>query len=295
MKVKSAMNVKSEAVKSEIEVTSAKPRIFSRQPLSTLGKTAVAALVGMIILCGLMSFFSVVLLITTVIVLLGTILVALGIRWAPLLGILMSGYMLYVFLIKESFPVYHLIHPKDAYGPGNLPALSFGIFVIIVLILWCAIVALGASTAALIQNYRQVKRQRPRWFASTLTGLTGVLVGVILIATIIQPTTVVGAATTSTNGTPTVHLGISSFIQSSVTVPKGSKLILVDDGSFEHILANGSWQNGQPAPITEPGAPTIKSMHISGGSVTIGPFATAGTYHIYCSVHQGMTLTIIVQ
>jgi plastocyanin len=33
----------------------------------------------------------------------------------------------------------------------------------------------------------------------------------------------------------------------------------------------------------------------SGGSVEIGPFTTAGTYHIYCTVHQGMNLEIIVQ
>ena len=28
---------------------------------------------------------------------------------------------------------------------------------------------------------------------------------------------------------------------------------------------------------------------------TIGPFNTAGTFHLYCTVHQGMNLTVIVQ
>src|SRR3979411_2293003 len=87
---------------------------FSRQPLSPLSKTTVAALLGLIILCGIMSIFSTALLVTTVIVLLSTVLVAVGIRWAPLLGSLLCGYILYVFLIQEAFPVYHLVHPKDA-------------------------------------------------------------------------------------------------------------------------------------------------------------------------------------
>lgn len=65
--------------------------------------------------------------------------------------------------------------------------------------------------------------------------------------------------------------------------------------TFLHILANGSWLNGQPKPSKEPGAPSINNMQINGTSVEIGPFTTAGTYHIYCTVHQGMNLTVIVQ
>jgi plastocyanin len=95
--------------------------------------------------------------------------------------------------------------------------------------------------------------------------------------------------------TRTVHLGPGSFLQSSVTVPKGSKLLLVDDGSFTHIIANGSWVNGAPQPQQEPGAPMVNNVQVSGGSIEIGPFTTAGTYHLYCTVHQGMNLTIIVQ
>ncbi len=29
--------------------------------------------------------------------------------------------------------------------------------------------------------------------------------------------------------------------------------------------------------------------------VTVGPFLTSGTYHSYCTVHPGMSLTILVQ
>ena len=104
---------------------------------------------------------------------------------------------------------------------------------------------------------------------------------------------------TSNNGSggnaPTVHLGPSSFLQSSVTVPKGSMLKLVDDGAYLHILQNGSWVNGAPQNATEPGAPTLNNLQVNGTTVEIGPFTTAGTFHIYCTVHQNMNLTIVVQ
>jgi len=94
---------------------------------------------------------------------------------------------------------------------------------------------------------------------------------------------------------PTVHMGPSNFVQPGVTVPKGSMLKLVDDGAYLHILQNGSWVNGTPKTATEPGAPTVNNMQVNGASVEIGPFTTAGTFHIYCTVHQNMNLTIIVQ
>jgi plastocyanin len=276
-----------------MNVEANKMSVFARQPLSALGKTAVAALVGMVILCGIMSIFSGTLLVITVIALVCTLLVATGIRWTPLLGGIMSGYILYVFLIQVAYPVYHLVHPKDALSN---PWISFVLFVIILLVVWCSVVALGTSIGTLVQNYRQGERRRPRWLTPALTGMAGVLVGAILIAAISQPgATAATTGTTSTNGMPTVHLGISSFSQSTVTVPKGSKLLLVDDGSFVHILANGSWVNGTPRPAAEPGGPTVNSLQIHAGNVEIGPFNITGTYHLYCQVHQGMNLVIIVQ
>lgn len=94
---------------------------------------------------------------------------------------------------------------------------------------------------------------------------------------------------------PTVHMGPSTFLQSSVTVTKGSKLKLVDDGAYLHILQNGSWVNGAPKIATEPGAPTVNNVQVNGTSIEIGPFTTAGTFQIYCTVHQNMNLTIIVK
>jgi hypothetical protein len=78
----------------------------------------------------------------------------------------------------------------------------------------------------------------------------------------------------------------------SVTIPKGSMLLLVDDVAVPHILSNGSWENGAPKSAKEPGAPTVTNVQVNGNSVEIGPFTTAGTYS---TVHQGMNLTVIVQ
>ena len=94
---------------------------------------------------------------------------------------------------------------------------------------------------------------------------------------------------------PMVHMGPSNFVQPSVTVPKGSKLKLVDDGAYLHILQNGSWVSGAAKTATEPGAPTVNNLQVNGSSVEIGPFTTAGTFHIYCTVHQNMNLTIMVK
>jgi plastocyanin len=82
---------------------------------------------------------------------------------------------------------------------------------------------------------------------------------------------------------------------SSATIAKGSKLLLVDDTTEQHVLANGTWQQNTPVQKREPGAPLVSNLSLSGNSVTIGPFATAGTYHILCLLHRGMNLTINVQ
>jgi plastocyanin len=38
-----------------------------------------------------------------------------------------------------------------------------------------------------------------------------------------------------------------------------------------------------------------RAVSVECKSVTVGPFTTPGTYHLYCTIHPGITLTIIVQ
>lgn|SRR6185312_16402767 len=101
---------------------------------------------------------------------------------------------------------------------------------------------------------------------------------------------------TGSNGCPngTAHMAATDFVKNCVNVSKGSMLNLVDDGQYVHILDNGSWVNGNAQPAKEPGAPTINNVMFNGNSSQVGPFNTAGTFHIYCSVHVGMNLTVNV-
>jgi plastocyanin len=87
----------------------------------------------------------------------------------------------------------------------------------------------------------------------------------------------------------------TSFQESCVNLAKGSSLKIVPAAASLHIFANGSYVNGSPKPANEPGAPTVSNVQETSSPVTIGPFNTAGTFHIYCTVHPGMDLTINVK
>jgi plastocyanin len=124
--------------------------------------------------------------------------------------------------------------------------------------------------------------------------------GSILFAACTRPGTTPSGRTShgstpgSEGGGTTVHLGNTNFLVSSITIPKGSKLTLVDDVPVVHIIKNGSWVNSSPQTKQEPGVPTINVTFNGSDSHDIGPFTTAGTFHIYCTIHVNMNLTITV-
>lgn len=102
------------------------------------------------------------------------------------------------------------------------------------------------------------------------------------------------SSSSDSNGTD-VHMSETSFVQPSVTIPKGNSFNLIDDTAVVHIIQNGTWSNNSPQPLKEGGAPTV-NVQFSGSDIhTIGPFNTAGTYHLYCVVHPGMNLTVVVK
>ena len=93
---------------------------------------------------------------------------------------------------------------------------------------------------------------------------------------------------------PQAHMAGASFLVSSVKVPKGQMLTLVDDSTAQHIIKNGTWNGSTPEPKTEPGAPTVNVTFNGNDSSAIGPFNTAGTFQLYCTIHPGMNLTVNV-
>jgi plastocyanin len=137
--------------------------------------------------------------------------------------------------------------------------------------------------------------------------LTVLALGSILLAACSRPgipTTTGGTTPTSTTSgggggggcaSGTVHMSSSNFVQSCVNISKGSKVTLIDDVQVLHIITNGTWTgSGTPMQATEPGAPTINNVSITGGSADIGPFNTAGKFNVFCTVHVGMNLTVNV-
>src|SRR5690348_2959743 len=91
--------------------------------------------------------------------------------------------------------------------------------------------------------------------------------------------------TANTSNLPAVHMGGADFIQHMTTIPKGSMLNLIDDAPSQHIIQNGTWVNGTAKPATEPGAPTVNVTYNGNDSAPIGPFNTAGTFLLYCTIH----------
>jgi plastocyanin len=214
-----------------------------------------------------------------------------GYRWATIPGAVFSGIILIFLFGGSGYPTYHLTHPRNA---DLQPAVAqYPIFIGVVVLLAVLALAFGGSLGAAIQNYTQRQPQRPRWLTPALTCLLGLVVGAILIAGISEPATSAASASTG-SGEVTIQLSATSFSPTSVIVPQGAKLHIVDSAGILHILSNGAWKNNVPTPMQEPGAPAVNNVQINSGSVEIGPFTTAGTYHIFCSVHVGMNLTVFV-
>ena len=94
----------------------------------------------------------------------------------------------------------------------------------------------------------------------------------------------------------TVKTGTNNFEQSCIALTKGGTLKVVQDQTSFHILDYGQWNGTTAQPQSAPaGAPAMKNLTLNGPSVNVGPFTTAGTYHIYCTVHPGMDLTVEVK
>ncbi len=273
-----------------------KAGLFTRQPATSLSKIAFwTALVGA--LSGLGGTIALTIgngspsrdiVLTTVLGLIGFTALALRTRWSPLVSTVLGLYGFYV-ICTEPFVTESLANPK---GPNG----GYGHFIGDVLIIAIALITLTASIGMVLQNYGGMSLKHPRWFTLVLCGVLGLAIGASFIGALAQPvTSSASAVLTYTNGVPTIHMSPSGFTLSAVTITKGSKLLLVDDTSEQHVLANGTWQQNTPMQTREPGAPLVNNLSMSGNSVAIGPFVTAGTYHILCLIHRGMSLTITVQ
>ena len=262
--------------------------ILSRVPLSYMGWLTVGSLVGIGI--GFWALLMTVGVIVVPIAILAVIsiviaaLVSTGVRWMPALAALYGVGIWIGGPTSQPYSLYHLTHPQEG-GP----------FIASVLVYMLAIVTIAAGIVATMQNYRGGQRRAPRWTNSFLGVIAGFILGATVVSLLVLPGNTSAAQSNQAAEAGTVHMGIASFSQQTVTISKGSTLKLVDDGNFTHIIANGSWNGSEPRPAREAGAPLVQNVQVSGGSITIGPFTTAGTFSIYCIIHPGMMLKVIVQ
>ena len=106
-----------------------------------------------------------------------------------------------------------------------------------------------------------------------------------------------GSTSTSTINNPyTVKMGDTNFAVIAISIPKGSVLTFenVSSAGSLHILVVG--RNGQNE--AENGSPDFGGAagHRTdpGNTWTTPPWSIAGTYHVTCTVHPLMNLTVTV-
>ena len=123
------------------------------------------------------------------------------------------------------------------------------------------------------------------------------LAAFVLLGFVVVLLTACDRASGSAAGPNQVHMDDTKFQQSSITIKKGESITLVNDAISVHIISNGTWvDSSTPKDEKEAGAPTISNVQIDGyASKTFGPFNTAGTFQLYCTVHNNMNLTVVVQ
>ena len=268
--------------------TTGQQGILSRVPISYMGWLTVASLVGigigfwvLLMTIGVTVLPIVILAVVSIVM---ATLVFTGVRWMPALAALDAVGMWIGGPTSQPYSLYHLSHPQEG-GP----------FIASVLVYVLAIVTIVAGTVATMENYRGGERRAPSWTNPFLGVMAGFIIGATVVSLLVLPGNTSAAQSNQATKPGTVHMGIASFTQQTITITKGSTVKLVDNGNFTHIIANGSWDGSNPKPASEPGAPSVHNVQVNGGSITIGPFNTAGTFSLYCTVHPGMMFKVIVQ
>jgi hypothetical protein len=117
-----------------------------------------------------------------------------------------------------------------------------------------------------------------------LFAIPGILAGIFVPAVIVS--------TPEPAPTNAVGMNFMDFSKDVVTLHRGEWLTLVNDSRNIHAVGPG--QNGQ---IVSPvrGEP-LTGFHLmeTNAVYRTGPWRTLGTFHVTCSVHAMMTLTVVV-
>jgi hypothetical protein len=117
-----------------------------------------------------------------------------------------------------------------------------------------------------------------------LFALPGILAGILVPAVIV---------TTPKPAPPnTVGMTFMDFSKDVVTLHRGQYLTLVD--SSRNIHAIGPGQNGHIVSRVRGEPMTGYHLMETNAVYTTGPWLIPGTYHVTCSIHPMMNLTVVV-
>jgi plastocyanin len=94
---------------------------------------------------------------------------------------------------------------------------------------------------------------------------------------------------------PTVKLTAANFVQDTITIKQGESITFLNETTSPHVIENGTWKDGVAQPEAESGAPAVNMNIEANESATTPPFETAGTFKLYCPIHPGMNLTVMVE
>jgi len=181
--------------------------LFTRQPLSTLGKIAfwgflvatIAATGGAIALT-LFAGGSRAIDIFAASLLAATILIVTGIRWLQVIAAVVGVSILYQFF-TQPFVIESLANPKDASIGG------YGHFIGDVVPMGLLIIAFVASVGTVLQNYHLLSRKNPGWFRPFLSTVTGVVVGALFIGALAPTPAPAAPATIAPLQAPQISAG----------------------------------------------------------------------------------------
>ena len=122
--------------------------------------------------------------------------------------------------------------------------------------------------------------------------LFGIFIVLSLFTVIISACSATGNTTTGPNP---VHMDSMSFKVLSITIKKGQVVTFINDEVTPHTVVNGTWDDSTQKPGVESGAPKTNIQVDGYGSGTVGPFNTAGTFKLFCTLHPGMKMTVVVK
>ncbi|HWQ13723.1 MAG TPA: cupredoxin domain-containing protein [Roseiflexaceae bacterium] len=254
--------------------------VRTRAPLSALSKTTIGALAGIALVVGYVAAA----LIKSVDPIAGAViglpllaagLIATGWRWAPALGVLVTGLLAALL---------GMVRGEVASNIGG------PLFAPLVVLIALTLVGLTSGVAALVQNYRRPagERRTPRALPLALTAVAAFTTGLIALASLPQAGVRMGISPEVLATLPAVT--VDTFTGGEIRVKAGETVALrLDNPDFAaHSFDVDELNVHAPMPAGEQGLAVFKATQ-------------PGVYRFYCAPHydkatgQGMHGTLVVE